>query len=389
MNSKNDYGGSSASLAMFVLMGDPSMTIAIPIYNIVTDSINHHVVGSQTDTLRALSKVTISGHLTDSQDRTLSNFNGSISPTIYDKKVTATTLVNDPHSLAMDFDVQKSILFKGNCSVKNGKFNFTFFVPKDIDYNYGKGKISYYAQNGSEDGTGSFTDFIIGGTDTTGIQDNEGPQIELFLNDENFVNGGITNENPILIAKIKDNYGINTTGNGIGHDLTGILDNATDSPIILNDYYETERDSFNMGTVRYNLSELSVGKHTVMVRAWDINNNHSESELTFEVVSDEELTLSHVLNYPNPFTTHTEFFFEQNQNGGMFDIQVQIYTISGKLLKTINTSQYIDGNRSTGIPWDGLDDYGDKIGKGVYMYKVRVRNQNNEIAEKIEKLVIL
>ena len=118
-------------------------------------------------------------------------------------------------------------------------------------------------------------------------------------------------------------------------------------------------------------------------------NNHAESEISFEVVSNEKLTLKHVLNYPNPFTTHTEFFFEQNQSGGTFDIQIQIYTISGKLLKTITETQFIEGNRSAGIVWDGRDDYGDKIGKGVYLYRLRVRNQNQETAEEIEKIVIL
>ena len=236
---------------------------------------------------------------------------------------------------------------------------------------------------------GSFTNFIIGGTDTSGVDDKEGPEIELYLNDEQFVNGGIVNPDPVLIAKIRDNYGINTTGNGIGHDLTAILDDATESQIVLNDYYQTDKDSFNAGTVRYNLSDLSVGQHTITVRAWDINNNHSESQLTFEVLSDEKLKLSHVLNYPNPFTTHTDFYFEHNQGGGLFDIQVQIYTISGKLVKSITTSQYLEGSRSAAIPWDGLDDYGDKIGKGVYMYKLRVRNSQNQTAEVIEKLVIL
>ena len=194
---------------------------------------------------------------------------------------------------------------------------------------------------------------------------------------------------PTLIAKIRDDYGINTTGNGIGHDITAILDNQNDKTIILNDYYETEKDSFNSGTVRYPLDDLSVGTHTLRVRAWDINNNHAESEISFEVVSNEKLTLKHVLNYPNPFTTHTEFFFEQNQRGGTFDIQIQIYTISGKLLKTITETQFIEGNRSAGIIWDGRDDYGDRIGKGVYLYRLRVRNQNQETAEEIEKIVIL
>jgi len=387
---KNLYSSnSSTSLAMFVLMGDPSMPFAIPTYNVVTDSINHLAIGSQLDTIRALSKVTISGHIEDVNGQPLNNFNGVLYPSVYDKKLIATTLVNDPSSLPYDFEVQKSILFKGNCTITNGHFNFSFYVPRDIDYSYGNGKISYYGHSNDNDGAGAFTGFIIGGTDTNGIEDNEGPIIDLFLNDESFVNGGITNQNPTLIAKIKDNYGINTTGNGIGHDIIAILDNATGSQIILNDFYQTDRDSFNSGTIRYNLEDLSVGKHNMLVRAWDINNNYSESSIDFEVVSDEKLTLSHVLNYPNPFTTHTDFYFEQNQNGGMFDIQVQIYTISGKLVRTLQSTQLIEGNRSSAIPWDGLDDYGDKLGKGVYMYKLRVRNQNNETAEVIEKLVIL
>ncbi len=389
MLAKNQRGGSVTTLAMFVLFGDPSMPLAIPTYQVVTDSVNHHAVGQQVDTIRALSKVTVSGRVVDAQGQTLSGFNGTVFPSVYDKKLKTSTLSNDPGSQPFEFDVQKSVLFKGNSSVKDGRFTFTFYVPKDIDYSFGNGKISYYGRSTVQDAAGAFSGFVIGGTDTNGINDKEGPIVDLYLNDENFVDGGIVDPNPVLIAKIKDNYGINTTGNGIGHDLVAVLDNSTESQIVLNDYYETEKDSFNMGTVRYGLTDLSVGHHTIKVRAWDINNNHSESELSFDVFSDEKLTLSHVLNYPNPFTTHTEFFFEQNRNGGMFDIQVQIYTISGKLLKTINTSQYMEGNRSLGIPWDGLDDYGDKIGKGVYMYRVRVRDQNNEIAEKIEKLVIL
>ncbi len=374
--SKNDQGGAISSLAMFVLMGDPSMPFAIPTYNVVTDSINHHSVGSEADTIRALSMMTVSGRLVDDDGQTLSDFSGSLYPSVYDKALTNTTLSNDADSPTFEFEAQKNILFKGNCSVTDGAFTFSFYVPKDIDYTYGNGKISYYAAGDNQDAAGAFTDFIIGGTDTNSLNDTEGPEIELYLNDENFVDGGIVDPNPTLIAKIKDNYGINTTGNGIGHDLVAILDDATNDQIVLNDYYQTEKDSFNMGTVRYNLNDLSIGMHTLLLRAWDINNNHSERELTFEVISDEALTLSHVLNYPNPFTTHTEFYFEHNQGGGLFDIQVQVYTISGKIVKTINTSQYLEGNRCEAIPWDGLDDYGDKIGKGVYLYRLRVLKQD-------------
>ncbi len=386
---KNAYSGAGTALAMFVLLGDPSMPLAIPTYRIVTDSINHHVPGITSDTLRALSKVTVSGHIAGADNQILQDFNGTLYPTIFDKKSIVTTLANDPNSLPFDFEVQKNILFKGNSTIRNGRFTFSFYIPKDIDYTFGNGKISYYAKSDRQDGAGAFSDFIIGGNDTNALNDTKGPAINLYLNNESFINGGMVDPSPTLIAKIRDDYGINTTGNGIGHDITAILDNQNDKTIILNDYYETEKDSFNSGTVRYPLDDLSVGTHTLRVRAWDINNNHAESEISFEVVSNEKLTLKHVLNYPNPFTTHTEFFFEQNQRGGTFDIQIQIYTISGKLLKTITETQFIEGNRSAGIIWDGRDDYGDRIGKGVYLYRLRVRNQNQETAEEIEKIVIL
>ncbi|MEG1555426.1 MAG: T9SS type A sorting domain-containing protein, partial [Bacteroidales bacterium] len=287
------------------------------------------------------------------------------------------------------FEVQKNVLFKGNSSVKNGRFEFTFIIPKDINYAYGNGKISYYARSNGSDATGYFEDFIIGGNSGSVIADKKGPEIELYMNDESFVYNGLTNPNPVMIAKIKDESGINTTGNGIGHDLVVILDDVTENQMVLNDYYEATQDSFNSGKVRYPFENLAIGKHKLKVRAWDVLNNVSENVLEFTVMSDAKLALDHVLNYPNPFTTHTSFYFEHNQNGETFDIIIQIFTISGKLVKTIEKTQYMEGNRSAPIDWDGRDDFGDKIDKGVYIYKLKVKNQRGEKAEKIEKIVIL
>lgn len=387
---KNSYGG-RISLAMFVVYGDPSIRLSVPTYRVITDSINSHPVTVSSDTVRALSKVTVCGRVTDNNLQTLTHFNGQVYPSVYDKKVTVTTLLNDPDPNVepFEFKVQKSVLFKGNVTVKDGRFRYSFYVPKDIDYSYGNGRISYYACTDKEDAAGSFTEFVIGGVDTSAIADSESPRISLFMNDENFVNGGITGSDPVLIAKISDNFGINTTGNGIGHDLTAVVDNATGNKIVLNDYYQTEKDSYNSGIVRYPLQDLTPGDHTITVRAWDVNNNSSEQELTFRVVSEDKFSLSHVLNYPNPFTTHTDFYFEHNQPGGTFDIQVSIYTISGKLVKTLYDTQYMEGNRCRAISWDGLDDFGDKLAKGTYLYRVRVKNQDGKTAEVIEKLVIL
>jgi hypothetical protein len=347
-------------------------------------------VNALTDTLKALSQVLVKGRVTDVQGNTLSDFNGNLFTSFFDKKVTVTTLSNDPNeSPETEFDVQKSILFKGNNTVKNGKFEIRFTIPKDINYTYGNGKFSYYARSEQADAAGYFDGFIVGGNSNIAYNDKEGPEIDVYLNDENFVNKGLTNADPVLIIKLKDELGINTTGNGVGHDLVAIIDGNNEGQIILNDYYEAVQDSSNQGQVRYQLRDLSTGTHKLKIRAWDILNNVSEKELEFEVANDASLTLDHVLNYPNPFTTHTSFFFEHNHPGENLDVLIQIFTISGKLIKTISTNMYSEGSRSQAIDWDGRDDFGDKIGKGTYIYRLKVRTSDGKSAEKIEKIVLL
>lgn len=387
---KNDFGGNSDAISMFFLLGDPSMPLALPQYNVVTDSINGMAVVALNDTLKALTQVEVKGRVVDASGQTVTGFNGNIYTSLYDKKVKVRTLSNEPdESPTTEFEVQKSILFRGNNTVKNGRFEMKFMVPKDINYTYGNGKFSYYARSNDADAAGYFNSFVVGGSSDATYDDKEGPEIEVFLNDENFVNQGITNADPVLIVKLKDELGINTTGNGIGHDLVAVLDGNNDAQIVLNDFFEAIQDSSNQGQVRYQLRELSTGKHVIKIRAWDILNNVSERDLEFEVANDAELALEHVLNYPNPFTTHTSFFFEHNHPGENLDVLVQIFTISGKLIKTISTNIFSEGTRSTPIDWDGRDDFGDKIGKGTYIYRLKVRTADGKYAEKIEKVVLL
>lgn len=390
MKAKNDYGGNNDAISMFIVLGDPSMPLAQPQYKVVTDSINGQAAGAVTDSLKALSEVIVKGRITDEEGHTLTDFNGNIFTTMFDKKEIKRTLANDPEeSQAQDFEVQKSVLYRGNNTIKNGKFELKFIIPKDINYSYGNGKFSYYARSNQADAAGYFNQFVIGGNSNHTYTDEEGPQIELYLNDEHFVNKGITNADPVLYVKLRDELGINTTGNGIGHDLVAILDGANDAQIILNDYYEAVQDSSNQGTVKYQLRDLSKGSHKLKIRAWDILNNVSEKELEFVVANEEGLVLDHVLNYPNPFTTNTAFYFEHNHPGENLDILIQIFTISGKLIKTISTSQFLEGTRSEPIYWNGRDDFGDKIGKGTYIYKIKVRTSEGKMAEKIEKVVLL
>ncbi|MGZ3900623.1 MAG: type IX secretion system sortase PorU, partial [Bacteroidia bacterium] len=388
--------GQSIYYANFHLLGDPALKLAYPEQKIITTKINTHTVTpSGSDTLSALAKITISGFVADTMGNKLTGFNGLVYPTVFDKIADVTCLLNDPDSyyntvgVPFSFQLQKNILYRGKTEVKNGDFTFSFLVPKDISFAYGPGKISYYATNGQSDAAGYYQNVIVGGGAKNPVIDNEGPQVNLFLNDKNFVNGGTTNEKPILYANLTDSSGINTLGTGIGHDISVILDQNSTKPVILNDYYEAALNSYQSGRVRYPFDELSEGNHRLTFKAWDIQNNSNVVNTDFVVAPSAELALTHVLNYPNPFTSSTKFFLEHNQACNPLKVTVQIFTISGKVVKTLQRSVMCEGFRPEGIEWDGKDDFGDKLGRGVYIYKVSILNTENKKAEKTEKLVIL
>ncbi|MCC7050153.1 MAG: type IX secretion system sortase PorU, partial [Bacteroidia bacterium] len=375
----------------FTLLGDPAIRLAYPRNKVYTNAINHIAITNFTDTVKGLSKVTVTGYVGDNNGVKKSDFNGVLFPTVFDKKAIYSTLSNDGPAISprMDFKLQKNVVYRGRVSVVNGDFEFSFIVPKDIAYNIDYGKISYYAENGKTDANGFEKRFLIGGFNDKAPPDNTGPNIGLFMNDEKFISGGLTNTTPSIFAKLFDENGINTVGNGIGHDLTAVLDANTEKTIVLNDYYQAETNSYQKGNVRYKLNNLSEGKHTVKFKAWDVYNNSNETTIDFIVAKDEKLALSHVLNYPNPFTTHTQFFFEHNKPCSYLAITIQVFTVSGKLIKTIETNMFNNSYRSEGIEWNGRDDFGDKLARGVYIYKINVRASDGSYADKIEKLVIL
>jgi hypothetical protein len=310
-------------------------------------------------------------------------------PTVYDKPSNITTLDNDGDSPSVTFKLQKNTLYKGKISVTNGKFSFSFVVPKDIQYNIDTGKISYYAQNDSYDATGNFENVLVGGTSKIVKNNGKGPQVRLYMNDSNFVFNGMTNENPEIFAILNDSNGINTTGNSIGHDITAVLDNNTANTIDLNNYYQPAVNSYERGTVTYPLTGLSPGKHSLALRVWNVYNNSTQSYTEFNVEPQSSLQLQHVLNYPDPFTTHTQFYFELNEVCDQLDVQIQVFTVSGKLVKNIVTSVKTDSFRSQPIDWDGRDDYGDKLANGVYIYHVKVRTSEGVTTDTYQKLVIL
>ena len=376
----------------FTLLGDPSMRLAMPHYIVRSTRISDAQDPNYApiDTLRALQRVRLEGEVVDPVTNALQrNFNGKVQVTVYEKPTVVRTLGNE--SDPEDVTVQKDVVYDGKATVKDGTFRVDFVVPKDINYSYGFGKINFYAADSTNgvDGQGSNVRITIGGASTTVLNDTIPPTIQLAMDTEQFVFGGLTKPDTKLLAQLSDDNGINTAGTGIGHELTATLDNDASKVTILNEYYTADVDKYTSGRVSYLFKSLSIGPHVLRVKAWDTFNNSAEKEIEFIAARDEKLALDHILNYPNPFAGHTTFHFDHNRNGEELDVQVQIFTVSGKLVRTLTANVLQSPSHVGSITWNGRDEYNDQLARGVYVYRLSVRTPDGSRASKFEKLVLL
>ena len=394
---KNDPSlGITVNKRKFAFLGDPAIKISYPKYDVKNKQIrllnNNQDKGIPSDTINALSIVKITGETTYGGSDQKIPLNGILNVTVFGKENVQNTL-NNNGLLESPFSYisQKDVIYKGKTTVVNGEFEYSFIVPKDIPMEFGKGKLSYYV-NDIElgDGAGNFENFYVGGVNLNAKSDNLGPEIQLFINDTTFVSGGYTDDSPSLLGLLFDDSGINTVGTGIGHDLVAILDGVTNNPYILNDNYESDLNTYQSGRVNFEFSNIEEGPHTLSLKAWDVYNNSSTKQISFIVAKSEEIIIKHLLNYPNPFSNFTRFSFEHNRPNEIIDVLIQVFSVSGKLVKTLSSEIINSGFRDDSIVWDGFDDFGDKLGKGVYIYRVTLKSKNDgSKAEKFEKLVIL
>lgn len=387
---KNDRSISpvSSDQRCVILLGDPALRISLPKYKIVTTSINGIDPEIENDTLRALSNVSISGKIMDADSNFIDDFNGEIQITLFDKSSKYYTLDNEDNGSRLEFEQQKNILHKSKTKVENGLFSHSFTMPKDIAYNYGYGKLSYYAYSDSSDATGYCDKFVVGGIDNNVVIEETRPIVRLYIGDSNFRSGGITNENPELFAIVSDKIAINTVGSGLGHDLTATLDNAANT-FILNDFFEQDEFDANKGYIRFPFYSLSEGEHTLTLKAWNIFNFSSSATIRFNVISKNEETFANLKNFPNPFKNTTNFFIEHNQNTKIKSAEIQIFNTSGMRVKTIPINNPSMGYTIGPIEWNGTTDGGQKLKAGIYIYRMLINKDDGKEYSESKKLVIL
>jgi hypothetical protein len=409
LSAKNNTGdGEEINKRNFTLLGDPALKLALPQNKIIVTEVNGNDVVSNkeielansseyyqspelkaftNDTINALDTVRISGKVVDSSNNTIYK-NGILYISIFDKSVSITSNGNN-NTTPEVFELQNSVLYKGKDTIVNGSFDFSFIVPKDINYNFGNGKISLYATIDSIDATGFSNDFMLGGTSDAVISDWDGPEIKLFMNDTNFVDGGVTDANPVLLAQLIDNSGINTTGNGIGHNITAILDDDQDNVMILNNFYEGYINLYNSGEVRYPLSSLATGKHSIVFKTWDIYNNSSKAQIDFIVYDDANVVIENLKNYPNPFYDYTDFVFEHNQPYGVINVVIEIFDLTGQEVARLTTEENNGSYAINPIRWTGTSNGGAKLAKGLYIYRAHLTTSDGRENTKSSKLMIL
>ena len=359
----------------FSLLGDPALKLAFSHYDIVTDSVISEN-GEVIDTITALSKVIIKGKIVN-DGNLVDNFNGYLYPKIFDKKSKYTTRANSPKSLKQQFKFFDKILFDGKVTVKNGKFEFSFFVSDKLNPEFGNGKISYYAVDtvNLADATGSNRNIIMGGINQDAAIDNEGPEINLFFNDNDYIKENVVGKNSILHSTISDISGINYTGLGIGQDITLTIDNDYSNAINVNDLFKINIDKYDEGTLDYSIENLSPGSHKITLKAWDLQGNSSEKSIDFYIDDTDILKFKNFIAYPNPFKDKIIFKFESNLQKEA-QVTINIYDLNGKKVGSSVTKEFLQYYSTIEFDWNKYVKSTEQQYTGIYFYEIKIEDEN-------------
>ena len=365
----------------FSLMGDPALELAYPRERVFFTEV--------PDTLRSLDEVLVRGYVGDAFGDTLSSFNGVVVPTVFDKLATVSTLDNDQDDGPFTYEVFQNILHKGLATVTNGTFEFRFIVPRDLNYAFGHGRISGYALSAETDAHGFTEDFVIGGTSDNPISDDAGPEISLYMNDTLFKEGDTVHEDPWLYAHIFDESGINTSGNGIGHDAKAVLDGDAGRPYVLNEYFVSDLDTYQRGSIRFPFQDLSEGRHDLELKVWDVVNNSASATTHFVVASSLEVALEEVLAYPNPTVDLVTFRMTGNQACKQAKVALEVFDLAGKKVHSQEFEGEVLGFRDDVMTWDLKQAGGAHVPHGVYVFRVTWENEFGQSAQYADQLVVL
>ena len=366
------------------LIGDPALHLSVPRNVVTVTNIDGHDVDTTVcDTATVLSQVTVRGEIRSTEGELVSDFDGTLYPIVYDRETHSKTLANDNPGTEVAFMQQKNVLYRGAVPVSGGHFEYTFTVPRDVAYQYAPSKLSHYAVSGYEHAAGSYQRLYLGGLNETVEIYETRPEIELYLGDESFRNGGITDESPMLVAHLFDSVGINAFGSGLGHDITATVDKNSSNPIVLNDFYDADIRDSRRGTVRYPMSGLTPGSHTLTLKAWNIWGYSNTATVSFRVRGSDTTEYVALKVAPNPAKDYAVFRYETNKTADITSAVLQVYSQQGGLMlsikPTVNEGSYVVGP----VRWDLS-----QVSPGMYLARMLVTTADGETHQSTAKVIV-
>ena len=360
------------------------MNLAIPSIEVVIDDLSTE---SGSDTLKALSKVTVAGSIIENGIIT-TTYNGQVELTLYDKVKAIQTLGDE--NPPFNYTEWSNAIFRGKASVQSGLFQVEFILPSNIIPTVGVGKISVFAvdQNNKNDATGSAQNILIGSMEPTYQPETIAPFIELFMGDDSFVEGGIVTSSTQLVANFEDDSGMNISSTSTANQMTLILDDTLSFSI--NEYYIAQLDNYKKGQIIFPLENLQPGTHRIRVNAWDVYNNMGTATLQFQVSESDDLRIQEFRNYPNPFNTSTTIEFQHNRSGEDLEVALTFFNLTGQTADNFTFSIPSSPYRVTLMEWEGTINNGAKLAPGLYLMRVNVRSLlDGSKNEQVSKLVIV
>ena len=394
LETKNTAVGAQGNNRKFNLLGDPAMRLGLPDGGVRITEVNGVALqdGAPPPALRAFDVATVRGEVLTPGGALDGAFSGTADLTVFD----AARTVELPLARNTDgeYAIQTDRIFGGRASVEAGRFSVRFVVPQDVSYSGLPARIAAYAATpDGRDAAGQSEGAVVAQDAGTRPDDALGPDIRLFLDDTTFVSGGLVRPEATLIARLRDPNGINTVGAGVGQELLLVLDGDEAEAIDLGRFYQSDLDAYQSGVVRYALPALAPGAHTLALTAYDAAGNGSTASLSFVVAESAEIEIRNAYPYPNPTPGPSTFFFEHNQPpGANARVQLRIYSLAGRPVRTIEREGPLGGGLVR-MDWDGLDDDLDRLGSGIYLYRLRVEVDDADgatrVAERVDRLAVI
>ncbi len=380
----------SENKLQFVLLGDPALRLKLPEYRIRIDKVNGVEAGS-VQKASAGSVLTVEGCITTRDNVVAESFKGLLYTEMYDCAEEVNTRDNLGEG-SFTYTAHNKKLSAVMDSVRNGRFVVKVPVPMDISYADAEGLLNFFALDSalSSSAQGHFDNFIVGGTAADNFDDGSGPEIKVYLNTRSFINGDKVNSTPCLLVDLYDENGINTIGAGIGHDIVAIVDNDPRHTYNLNSVYSSVAGDYRRGTITFPLNSLEDGEHTLILRAWDLNNNSSVVKVYFTVESGllPDISELKLVTMPVVGGVPNSIIVVHNRPQSEIEVTLELFSIHGQLMWK-NVESVVCGGMEYGCSWDATASGGAPLQTGVYVLKAYVKSDNGISKPKNLKMVVI